>query len=236
MWRWAIPALSKTPDSRSNRAFLPPKARRARSFASCCSMRAGGTAVARERRLQGCMIEPITLRAAVPARRSFIEYEPMTLRLMQSCGRSGPRRLRSRDDAIVRPAVRRPNGRSPTTEVAQLRRALGDGLSAGQRGSADQHGAGHRKGRQALAGRRGYRPASRRCTGVPPVKVAGQGGLGDVVAASRFRRQPARLSELCRAGPERHQRRGARLWAPDPRPGRAAHRRTSRSSGGNRRR
>ena len=48
--------------------------------------------------------------------------------------------------------------------------------------------------------------------GVPAVKVAGQGGLGDVVAAPRFRGQPAGLSELRRGGRERDQRRGARLW------------------------
>ena len=53
--------------------------------------------------------------------------------------------------------------------------------------------------------------------GVPAVHVAGQGGLGDVVVASRLRRQPARLSELRRGRAERHQRRGARLWHADPR-------------------
>ena len=62
-------------------------------------------------------------------------------------------------------------------------------------------------------------------SGVPAVKFAGQGGLGDVVAASRLRRQPARLSELCRSGRGRDQRRGARLWHAEARAGRAADRR-----------
>src|SRR5689334_13534349 len=55
MWRRAMPALSNTPDRRSNRAFLPPNASRARIFASDCSTTNGGTAVARESRLHGRM-------------------------------------------------------------------------------------------------------------------------------------------------------------------------------------
>jgi hypothetical protein len=51
----AIPALSNTPESRSNRAFLPPNASRARIYASDCSMTCGGTAVASESKLQGRM-------------------------------------------------------------------------------------------------------------------------------------------------------------------------------------
>ena len=59
MWRRAIPALSNTPDSRSNRAFLPPNASRPSSLASACSMTCGGTAVASESKLQGCIM-PLT--------------------------------------------------------------------------------------------------------------------------------------------------------------------------------
>ena len=57
-WRRAIPALSNTPDSRSNSALLPPNARRPRSLASPCSTTCGGTAVASDSRLQGCMMRP----------------------------------------------------------------------------------------------------------------------------------------------------------------------------------
>ena len=53
MWRRAMPALSNTPDRRSNRALLPPNASRARTFATSCSMTCGGTAVASESKLQG---------------------------------------------------------------------------------------------------------------------------------------------------------------------------------------
>src|SRR5437879_11696211 len=56
MWRRAIPALSNTPASRSNRALLPPNASRARTFASCCSTKIGGTAVASESKEQGCIM------------------------------------------------------------------------------------------------------------------------------------------------------------------------------------
>ena len=55
MWRLAMPALSKTPARRSNSAFLPPNASRARAFASDWVMTCGGTAVASDRRLQLCM-------------------------------------------------------------------------------------------------------------------------------------------------------------------------------------
>src|SRR5205807_10146529 len=56
MWRLAIPALSNTPASRSNRALLPPNASRARTFASCCSTTIGGTAVASVSKEQGCIM------------------------------------------------------------------------------------------------------------------------------------------------------------------------------------
>ena len=52
---WRSPALSNTPDSRSNRPFRPPKASRASALASDCSITCGGTAVASESKLQGCM-------------------------------------------------------------------------------------------------------------------------------------------------------------------------------------
>ena len=55
MWRLEIPALSNTPESRSNNAFLPPNASLARAFASCCSTTCVGTAVASESKLQGRM-------------------------------------------------------------------------------------------------------------------------------------------------------------------------------------
>src|SRR3954454_17205421 len=45
-----MPALSKTPERRSNSAFLP-NASRASALASACSITCGGTAVASERRL-----------------------------------------------------------------------------------------------------------------------------------------------------------------------------------------
>src|SRR3954453_7315948 len=56
MWRLAIPALSNTPARRSNNAFFPPNASRARALASCCSTTIGGTAVASESKEQGCIM------------------------------------------------------------------------------------------------------------------------------------------------------------------------------------
>src|SRR5689334_23071428 len=56
IWRLAIPALSNTPARRSNNAFLPPKASRARALASYCSTTCGGTAVERESKEQGCIM------------------------------------------------------------------------------------------------------------------------------------------------------------------------------------
>src|SRR5436305_10257211 len=56
MWRRAMPALSNTPASRSNNALFPPNASRARLLASCCSITCGGTAVASESKLQGCIM------------------------------------------------------------------------------------------------------------------------------------------------------------------------------------
>src|SRR5690242_19376126 len=54
MFRRAIPALSNTPESRSN-MFLRPNASRAIAFASYCSTTCDGTAVASERRLHCCI-------------------------------------------------------------------------------------------------------------------------------------------------------------------------------------
>src|SRR5206468_12728976 len=51
-----MPALSNTVERRSNRARLPPKASRARALAADCSMTCGGTAVASESKLQGCIM------------------------------------------------------------------------------------------------------------------------------------------------------------------------------------
>ncbi len=59
-------------------------------------------------------------------------------------------------------------------------------------------------------------------SGVPAVKVAGQGGLGDVVAHPDFAGNQRDLSDLRRGRPERHQRRGARVRPAGHGPGRAA--------------
>ena len=53
MWRRAMPALSNTPERRSNSAFLPPNASRAQALASVCSTMCGGTAVLTESKLHG---------------------------------------------------------------------------------------------------------------------------------------------------------------------------------------
>src|SRR5687768_15024230 len=50
-----MPALSNTLDSRSNKAALPPNARRAAAFASACETRWLGTTVASESKVQGCI-------------------------------------------------------------------------------------------------------------------------------------------------------------------------------------
>ena len=49
----------------------------------------------------------------------------------------------------------------------------------------------------------------------PRVKVAGQGGLGDVVASPDFAGNQRVYLSFVEAGPERHQRRGAWLWPLD---------------------
>jgi glucose/arabinose dehydrogenase len=91
-------------------------------------------------------------------------------------------------------------GRPFTVTGRAVHDPLGDGLPARQRRADDQPGAGQRARRQAVAGRRRDRQRQP-VGGVPAVKVAGQGGLGDVVAHPGFRRQSARLSELRRGGP-----------------------------------
>ena len=70
------PALSNTPDSRSNRALRPPNASRARTFASSCSMTCGGTAVASESKLQGRMSCPISALEPSGSRQWNSSYEP----------------------------------------------------------------------------------------------------------------------------------------------------------------
>ena len=57
-------SAENTPERRSNKAFLPPNASRARAFTSACSTMNGGTDVASESKLQGrvrmsrwCVIE-----------------------------------------------------------------------------------------------------------------------------------------------------------------------------------
>ena len=142
---------------------------------------------------------------------------------LAACGRVASRRA----------GEPRPSGRSRSTEVATSRRPWAMDFLPGSGVPLTNIALVTEKGGQAVAGRRrnGARTA---VAGVPSVKVAGQGGLGDVVAASRLRRQPAHLSELRRgrakAGPAaRCSAMGADLGQR-----RAAASRASRSSGGKR--
>src|SRR5678815_4081738 len=78
MWRLAMPALSKTPDRRSNRAFLP-NASLASSLASDWATVCGGTAVATESRLQVCM--QVLVSAGLPV---LLQPVGMRSRLIQA--------------------------------------------------------------------------------------------------------------------------------------------------------
>src|SRR5690349_20333298 len=104
IWRLAIPALSNTPDKRSNKAFLPPNASRARALASDCSTTCGGTVVASERRLHWSIeCEPsdwFQFTNAEPA-------EGSNKRLARP-GASGPARSRSAGDQPGRLLAVRP--------------------------------------------------------------------------------------------------------------------------------
>src|SRR5690242_20595444 len=83
-----MPALSKTPERRSNKAFLPPKASRAHAFASCCAIVPLGTAVANERRLAVCIFE--TSRSSVSRTTHEPEASPYGLWTGPPGAESGP--------------------------------------------------------------------------------------------------------------------------------------------------
>ena len=107
----------------------------------------------------------------------------MTPRLIQAAVLLFPRRVRrfalgKRGPIRRRSALRRARSRD-------LRWAVGAGLPSGLGRSDDEHGAGDRKAREAVAGRcrqRHKQPVA----GVPRVVVSSQGGLLDVVASPDF--------------------------------------------------
>ena len=91
-----------------------------------------------------------------------------------AAGRSSPAAARRRAQCGPEPAT---SASAPftVTRSRRFRRALGDGLPAGQRRADDRRGAGHRKGRPAVAGRCASGNRQQAVSGVPAVKVAGPG-------------------------------------------------------------
>ena len=130
--------------------------------------------------------------------------------------------------SCVRANRRRSNprriGPSPCPKLRSFDSPWAMDLPAGKRAADHRHGAGDRERRKALAGRDRERPqAGGDRRSIREGRRPGWPRRGR--RPSGFRGQSAHLPELRGGGAERHQRRGARLWAPHSRPGAAAHRR-----------
>ena len=150
MCRWAMPALSNTPASRSNSALRPPNSSRALAFASDLLDGVGRQRPWRAREGRRCPSKPLRSRPVNKERSD----EPddfasgvVAVAACAACQSQESRRSRSR-----RAAVHGHRGRGLHTPWAMA-------FLPGERRAADQHGAADRKGGQAVAGRCRHRQA-----------------------------------------------------------------------------
>ena len=104
------------------------RARARGALASCCSITCGGTAVASESRLQGRIDSPISCAGAARYDEWNSVDEPTLNTSWPCCSYLAPAAAAPSASAA---AIRVGDSRSPSTTVATLRCALGDGFPAG---------------------------------------------------------------------------------------------------------